>query len=463
MRKYLSFSLASLLFLVSGCATLDGILDRQANTESFMSELEERTAMALKEDTPLDLDRCIAIALENNLDIKAADLNARLAKLNRRIAFANFLPEVTLQYTSTELNKAPASSMIAGLSTTVQDRIVRETAVQAQMPIFAPATWFLFAAHKRGEEIGAIAADYTRQMIALQVTGLYFQCLATQESQRTLEAQRAAAAALVSEVEAYHGEGMVTDADLAQVRLLLLARENALESNARARERNLADLLTAMGIEPTAEPSLEASHPLKAPAGELEDWILEALMNNPRLAIADRQVAIEREKVRIAIADFLPMLAGFAGRSHTSNSFMTYPYATAFGFTGLMTIFNGFANINEYRAARVEEEQAFLSREQESLAMMLEVVRAHSNLADARSILRLADAAVEAEKLMLKERTSKMREGLLRPSEMLDTVAKHDAAEVNAANARYQEQVMAAIARNMLGASYLAKKDEDHE
>ena len=134
MRKYLSFSLASLLFLVSGCATLDGILDRQANTESFMSELEERTAMALKEDTPLDLDRCIAIALENNLDIKAADLNARLAKLNRRIAFANFLPEVTLQYTSTELNKAPASSMIAGLSTTVQDRIVRETAVQAQMP-----------------------------------------------------------------------------------------------------------------------------------------------------------------------------------------------------------------------------------------------------------------------------------------------------------------------------------------
>lgn len=452
-----------LLLVLPGCATMKGILNRPANASAFMTGIDEKTAEALDGDTPLDLDRCIAIALENNLDVKSADLNARLAKLNRKIAFANFLPEVTFQYTYRELNEAPASSMIAGLSTTVQDRIVRETALQAQMPIFAPATWFLYAAHQRGEEIGAIAADYTRQMIALQVTGLYYQCLATQESRRTLQAQREAAATLVSEVEAYHREGMVTDADLAQVRVLLQARDHALESNARANERNLADLLTAMGVSPMAAPALQASHPLTAPEGELADWILEALLKNPRLSIADRQVAIEREKVRIAIADFLPMLAGFASRSHTSNSFITYPYVSALGFSGLMTVFNGFANINEYKAARVEEEKAFVSREQESLAVMLEVVKAHANLADAQSTLRLAEAAAAAEKTMLAEQTAKMREGLLRPSEMLDTVAKHDAAQVNAANARYQEQVMTAIVRNLLGATYTVRKDATDE
>jgi len=244
----------------------------------------------------------------------------------------------------------------------------------------------------------------------------------------------------------------VPDADLARARLLLLAREHALESNARAGERHLADLLTAMGLTPTAELALETSRPLETPEGELADWILEALLNNPRLSIADRLAAIEREKVRIAITEFLPMLAGFAARSHTSNSFMTYPYATAFGFTGLMTLFNGFANINEYKAARLGEEQAFLSREQESLAIMLEVVKARSNLEEARSTLQLADAAVDAEKLMLQEQTAKMREGLLRPSEML-----------NAANARYQEQVMTAIVRNVLGATYTAKKEVSDE
>jgi len=463
MPNPIKVTLLLALLVVQGCATFDGARVRKDDADTFMRNIEERTEAALSEDTPLDLDHCIAIALENNLSIKAADLEARLAKLNRRIAFANFLPEVTLQYTSTELNKAPASSIFAGMSTTMQDRIIRETAVQAQMPIFAPATWFLYAAHKRGEEIGALVADYTRQMIALQVTGLYFQCLATRETGRMLEAQRAAAEVLVKEVKAYHGEGMVTDADLARAQLLLLAREHALESNARAGERHLADLLTAMGLSPTAELAPEASRPLTAPEGELADWILEALLNNPRLSIADRQAAIEREKVRIAITEFLPMLGGFAARSHTSNSFMTYPYTTALGFTGLMTLFNGFANINEYKAARLEEEQTFLSREQESLAIMLEVVKARSNLKEAQSTLQLADAAVEAEKMTMQEQTAKMREGLLRPSEMLDTVANHDAAEVNAANARYQEQVMTAIVRNVLGTTYTAKKETHNE
>lgn len=463
MSKSIHWSISALLLLLSGCASMRGILDRETHAHAFLAEMDESTAQALADPAPLTLDQCIVAALKYNLNIKTADLEARLAKLKRRVAFANFLPEISVEYTSVELNKAPASTMIAGLSTQVQDRIVRDTAVQAQMPIFAPATWFLYAAHQRGEEIGILAAEYVRQMITLQVTGLYFQSLATTELQRTLEAQRGAAAALAFEVEAYHREGMATDADLAQVRVLLMARENALKANALSNERTLAELLAAMGLSPMEQIALEASHPLQIPKGELADWILEALLNNPRLFIADRQAAIEREKTRIAIADFLPMLAGFASRSHTSNSFMTYPYASAMGFTGLMTVFNGFANINEYRAARVQEEKAWLAREQESLAVMLEVIKIHSALDEMRSALNLADAAAAAEKTALAEQTARMREGLLRPSEILETVAKHDAAQVNAANARYQEQVLTAMARSVLGSRYRTHKEAPHD
>lgn len=456
MRSFFYVALAA-LFLFQGCATFDGLVTRRTAAETFLTTLETRTEATLQESGPLDLDACITLALENNLDIKAADLKARLAQMNRRIAFANFLPEVTFDYTYTELNNAPASAILGGISTTVQDRIVRDTALQARMPIFAPATWFLYALHQRGEEIGEIAAAYTRQMIALQITGLYFQCLATREYARTLEAQRAAAAALVGEVEAYHREGMVTDADLAQARVLLMAHETAVSMNARASERDAAELLTAMGLAPTADIQFEETLVIDAPEGPLDEWILEALLNHPRLAIADRLAAIEREKVRIAIADFLPVLAGFAQRSHTSNSFLAYPYVSAFGFAGLMTVFNGFANINEYRAARVEQEQAFLSREQESLALMLEVVRARLNLDDAQANVELASAAAEALEIALAEKQAKMREGLLRPSELLETIAQRDAARVNATGARYQQQVMAAVAHNVLGKTYQGK------
>ncbi|MCK5862139.1 MAG: TolC family protein, partial [Candidatus Hydrogenedentes bacterium] len=246
-------------FFVQGCATFDGLLVRRTDASEFLSKIEERTAAVLASDEKFTLDRCLRIALDNNLDMKTADLEKRVATLNRRIAFANFLPKITFDYKSTELNNAPATALFGSISTPMQDRIVRDTAVQAQMPIFAPSTWFLYALHQRGEEISEAAAAYTRQMIALQVTGLYFQCLATEESRRMLEAQHAAASELMKEAAAYYGEGMVTDADIAQVRVLLLVREKALEFNARARERCLAELLTVMGLAPTASIELEVS------------------------------------------------------------------------------------------------------------------------------------------------------------------------------------------------------------
>jgi len=186
----------AIFLLFHGCATFDGALARRTDADAFLAKTGERTDAVLAEGNTFTLNRCIAVALQNNLNMEAAALEKRLARLNRRIAFANFLPEISLQYTSTELDRAPATQLFGNMQTTMQDRIIRETAVQAQMPIFAPATWFLYAIHQRGEEISGVAADYTGQMIALQVTGLYFQCLATAETRRILEAQHAAAAAL---------------------------------------------------------------------------------------------------------------------------------------------------------------------------------------------------------------------------------------------------------------------------
>ena len=459
-KKRIILLILCALLSIQGCATFDGLAVRRDDATRFLSDMEARTAAALEEHTLLSLDTCIDIALENNHDIKTAELEQRLAKLNRRVAFANFLPEVTFEYTYTELDRAPATALFGSLETTMQDRIVRDTAMQAQMPIFAPATWFLYALHRRGEELSHIAADYTRQMIALQVTGLYFQCLATEAVQEMLQAQRNAAVTLAHEIEAYHAEGLVTDADLAEVRVLVIARENALEMNKRTRQLNYAELLSAMGLAPTASVELDAAPDIAPPAGALEDWMLTALLEHPRLGIADRLVAIEEEKARIAITEFLPALAGFASRSHSSNSFMAYPYVTAHGFAGVMSVFTGFANVNEYRAARVAQEQAFLAREQESLSVMLEVVRAHIGLSDGKDNVRLANAAATATEAKLREEKAKMKEGLLRPSEMLNIVARHNEAQANVINARYQKQVMTAIARNALGATYFEESKE---
>ncbi|NLN91922.1 MAG: TolC family protein [Candidatus Hydrogenedens sp.] len=441
-------------FVAVGCARFDSEALRSDHAISFGAEIEARTAAALGDSSTLDLEQCIAIALDNNLDVQSADVQARIARLNRLVAFSNFLPAIDLNYTFTEMNKTPSSSMLGPFSVAVQDRIVKDTAVQAQMPVFAPATWFLYDAHRHGEAIGALVSDYTRQMIALHVTALYFQCLALEEGGKALASQLESAEALRGEVESFYKEGLVLESELLQIRTLVQARESDCFKNKNALADARSGLLEVMGLSPLASLELKADMPVSLPEGELEDWLQYMLLHHPRLSIADRMVAVEEDKLKIAITEFLPILAVFSARTHTTNSKNTYPYMTATGFTGMMTLFNGFANINEYKAARLERKGAYLAREQESLSLMAQLFQSRLQVDNAAADAALASVALEATESGLREAEARFREGLINTSEFLEARSRRDGAASQVVAAEYMKQVAAAVARNIMGATF---------
>ncbi len=449
--------------LFSGCTTVNWPEVRTEQAGSFQAELDVRTEAALAAHKELDLDACIDIALENSLQVRKAELERRIAKLNRKVAFANFLPTVQYSDQYTALNKQPGTKLFGSLAMPAQDKNVREQALQMQLNVFVPATWYLYSIHRRGEEIREVAAEYTQQMIAYQVTVLYFYALALEEERGKLAGEVAAAEALLQELKAYREEGMVSQWQVQQVEVLLLSRRNAVRDNARQQEEVTAELLTAMGLSPLAEIRLAPMTPLSAPEGALADLIVEALVQQPRLAIADRQVAIAKDKVKIAVTQFLPNLVGFLGRTGTSNSFMQYPDLTAMGVAGVLTVFDGFANVNAYKAARVEREQAFLEREELCFTVMLEVIRAYEEMTRAQDNLHLATAAAEMAVSRLEEVEAQWSEGLINPSDRLDAVAQRDAGIANRTSARFMEQVGVATLHNVLGATYMRGKVDNDE
>ena len=73
---------------------------RTRHAKEFTQTLAQKTESLIPEDGILDLDKCIEIALANNMDIKIADINGRLAGIDRNIAFSYFLPRLDLQVTS---------------------------------------------------------------------------------------------------------------------------------------------------------------------------------------------------------------------------------------------------------------------------------------------------------------------------------------------------------------------------
>jgi len=428
---------------------------RENNVRQYQKILAERTQKNIQPDQKLRLQDCIELALQNNLKGQASEIQARIKKLERKVAFGNFFPALEINANYTAWERQPKQRVAPGQYHPMHDKEISEFVVQAQMPIFIPATWYLYSLYTRGAEIGDLILDYTRRMVSYQVSAMYYQCLILQEMSEAMESQVIAGDALEKEVASYEEEGLVNGWQAKQAQTHALARHLTLNRTRRAFRQAKADLLSTMGLSPmSADLTLVREVTLEAPKEALEELILQALLENPQLHIADRTVEIQHDRAKIALSNFLPHLIGFAGFTSTSNSFVFDKSYWMGGLAGVLTVFNGFANVNEYKAARERKKEAMVQREELCLTIMLQVIKAHLNLQDIQEELVLAQKKFEVVSDRLNEIKAKWEEGIIKPSEKLQAIAELDRAQREVMKTRFQQQVSIATLLNAIGKSY---------
>ena len=171
----------------------------------------------------------------------------------------------------------------------------------------------------------------------------------------------------------------------------------------------------------------------------------------------------EQEAVKTAFSNFLPVLMGFASHTNTSDSSLKYSNYWTTGLAGTLSVFNGFAHINEYKAARKHREKVFLEREQASLAVLLAVIKAHLNLDTAGQEMQLAEENLKVASAELVELQQKWQEGLVDSSELLDVTAERDKARMQTINARFQYQVCTATLLNVMGKTKIDYEEPEHD
>jgi outer membrane protein TolC len=443
---------------LAGCNSFNGQKIRREHAETYPRQLAEKTETVLADHKKLNLYDCIQIALENNLSVKSAEIQQRIAKLDKKVSFANFLPQVTLEYQKTWWDPQPQIKF-GGTGISMHDKDVREITWNIQMSIFNPATWFMYSMHTRGYEIAELVTDFTRQAIALQTTAQYFQCISLANILEAIESQVSAAEAVEKELSAYRDEGLVADWQANQGRAFVLARRTELNQVRKSLRQAKAELLVSMGLDPLRDIELELQMPLEAPEGSLDELITDALLQHPNLAIADRQIEIEKEKVKLAISDFLPRLMGFAGRVDTSDSHQVFTDYWLGGLNAAVTVFNGFANLDRYEAAKERRKDVFIKREQATLTLMLQVIRASDQVQTAKEQVKLAESLNNIATEHLAEVKEKYQQGLVQTSDMLAMIAEADEAKINHLQAQLQYQMSIAVLINVMGKTQINFED----
>jgi len=435
-----------------GCATKDFSQIRTEHADTFTKELAQKSKELVTPGEPLDLDTCIKIALENNLDIKAAEIKGRLATIDRKIAFSYFLPCVDVEYAKLN-NDEQQLQKAMGTYLAMADQNITQTVISAQLAVFNPQTWFLYSAYKKGEDIQDLVTERVKQAIRLQVTALYMACLSQETSGKAIEASVEQAQALVKQMEAFHREGLILKSDLDTANVYLASQQNNLQDNMRLRRSTKAELMEAMGLSPLADISLKGAPSLSIKDEELTRQIYEALINRPEMKIYDRKIGAKEDEVKMAISAFLPRIGLFTKYTNSSNSYYYYENIWSYGISGVLTVFDGFANIQEYKAAKQEQEQAMVEREQQCLKIMLEVIKARDLLEKAQDMKSLLSKQAEVSAKSLKEIEAQWDEGLITGSDRLKAASNNATAKANLALADYQYQVAAASMIDVMGLS----------
>jgi outer membrane protein TolC len=437
--------------LILGCA-MDFNKTRARHAKEFPQALNRKSKDLIKAGEFLDLDSCIKIALDNNLDIKIADIKGRLAGIQRNIAFSYFLPYIDVQVTRLENNEQQLQKA-TGSYFAMADQNITQSVISGQLAIFNPQTWFIYDAFNKGEDIQLLVAERVRQAIRLQVTALYMACLSQESSGKAIEASLEQARALVKQMEAFQREGLILKSDLEEAKVFLTSQENSFLDNQRLQKSTKAELMEAMGLSPLVEISLKGVPSFEVKDEDLTQQIYVALINRPEMKIADKNIAIREDLIKIAIAGFLPKITLFSDYTNSSNSYQYYENIWSYGIAGVLSVFEGFANIQEYRAAKQLYGQVMLEREQSCLKIMLEVIRARDLLKKAEEMRNLLSREVDASSSSLKEIQAQWEEGLVTSSDKLKAISRFTAAEANLALADYQYQVAAAAMIDVMGLS----------
>lgn len=453
-------------FLLIGCSN-----NQEKKPEEKIATLTGKDYLK-QYGSSISLEEAIQIARERNLDIKTKRLEREVASLDRKIAFGNFLPSINVMGGYTKLDNQvdigmDTSSLKNGLAgalgsidprlgqvvggalgkipNTLSTRLIDESfytyGVGVQMPVFVPSTWFLYSARKKGEKISELAENLTDKMIQLQIMGEYFYILALQSERDYLVNQLNSAKEIEKKARISLKVQGILPWELDKAKTLVKARELSLNNNERDLKIAKMNLMKSLNLNPLDDIVIEDISITQREIPTLEDCIYEALSQNEILKISDTASGVSRDIKKIAISNFLPKVILGGGYIENNNDIFLDSSVGFGNISGVLSIFNGFKNINEYKKAVKRENISQMKVEKEFLTVIIETSRAYNNVEKARELCEIADLNYKAESGRIKQKSSEKKVGMIGEDEYLSSLSSYDEAFSMKKKADFQYQM----------------------
>lgn len=409
--------------------------------------------------TVLPLEEAIAIALEKNLQLQAAQRGASAASWGVKRAYTAFLPSVNINFNYLRLDAGTVDR--ANIFTDIGRALVRQFAPEEDPNKIRPAAWRdsygpavnatqpLFTGGALLASLNvAQAQDMTSQAhlantaqdVILNTQKAYYEVLKAQElvavakdflrsaEEHLNSARKKVEAGLRSRAEVLRWEVEKANAESNMVRA-----ENALAMARPALNQVLGlDLNATYTLVPVQDVEVEI------PA-TVEEQVELALRKHPGLREMQANVEIVGAEVKLARSNFTPKVSlVYDYRWEANNTIKLDSYHTwTLGLVAQFPIFNSFRDYTELRRTQESKKQMEHLQHDYERGLRLQVLQASLNLDAAQKQMVISEKArAEAEENLRVVKNS-YEVGLASNLDFLDAQNAKEQARWNFINARY--------------------------
>ncbi|NME35299.1 MULTISPECIES: TolC family protein [Fusobacterium] len=474
MKKKILLLCLSLFIL--GCSNQD--TRKNIDKENTLTEKE----YLKKYGDTLSLEEILEINRDRNLDLKIKQLEREIATLDKKITFGNFLPSINILGGYTKLDNnidinidtssltsffpipIPPGILPNSLSSRLVDESFYTYGVGAQIPIFVPSLWFLYSARQKGEKISELVENLTTKLTTLQVTGEYYYILALQSEEKYLLDDLKAAKELERKAKVSLKVDAILPWELDKASTLVKAKESSLRNNQRDLLVAKMNLMKSLNLSPLTNFTLEDVEVGNiSPLPPLDECIFQAISGNEVLKITSLSKDISKDVKKIAISNFLPKIILGGGYINNSNEIFADPSFLYGNVSGILSIFNGFKNVNEYKKAVRQQKISELKLEKEFLTTVIETTKAYNNVVKSMEMCEIANLNFKAEEGKLRQKKVEKKVDMIDDEEYFKTLASYNQALSLKKKADFQYEIALGALNIAMGKEPLKKGEKNNE
>ena len=397
----------------------------------------------------LTLEDCRKLALEHNEQIKTANNAVEKAKLDRQIAFAQYLPKVDGSLTGIHMKDQD----IIGMS--LQTRGTYMAGINVTLPLYAGGQ---LTAANRLAQIGQTVSEEqqrkARMQVIADVDNSYYTLIAVRSKVQMLQAYAQQMQELYNRVQLSVRVQMATENDL--LRIASKQSEINYQLQKATNGEQLCQLALANQIGTDFEQTVIPADTVLAPVSMPQ--LSEDFSSRPDLHLLQQQVKANELQVKRARANYLPTVALVGTYSHYDNLKLkgalknldgtpininhTFRGGRPYALLSVnVPIFHWGAELKKVKKAKLDLSNSQLQLEQYERGMRIEVRQAVLNLTDGQRMVETATIGQQQADENLRVMHQKYDNQMCTMTDLLDAQSQWQQARSNLIEAKTQQKI----------------------